>query len=172
MRRTDRQITDRAEIDAIIQRCRVCRIGMVDLEGQPYVVPLCFGYDGQSVFLHMASDGRKVTCLRTNNRVCLEFDIPGDVTDAPEPCHWGMSYASVIAFGVAEFLESAEQKRHGLSLIMRQYSGAEMEWTFPTGSLDRTIVVRVRIAEVTGKARLSKERPGRKDPSTQWRSLQ
>jgi hypothetical protein len=58
MRRTDRQITDRARIEDILRRCRFCRLGLV-CEGEPYVVPLCFGYDGQAVYLHMAVEGKK-----------------------------------------------------------------------------------------------------------------
>ena len=56
MRRNDREITDRRDIDEIIKRCRVCHLAMCD-DGQPYVVPLNFGYDGRFLFFHTASEG-------------------------------------------------------------------------------------------------------------------
>jgi len=155
MRRIDRQITDRAEIDAIIRRCRVCRLGTVDSDGHPYVVPLCFGYDGTSIYLHTAAEGRKLDCLQQNPNVCLEFDIPGDVIQAPNPCGWGMAYESAIASGVAKVLEPADLKRHALDCIMRQYTSGKSGWAFPEASLSRTTVVRIGIAEVTGKAGLT-----------------
>ncbi len=40
MRRSDREITDFQEIIAIMNRCDVCRLGLVDSNGYPYIVPL------------------------------------------------------------------------------------------------------------------------------------
>jgi hypothetical protein len=43
MRRTEKAVTDPKAIEAIITAARVCRLGMCH-NGDPYVVPLCFGY--------------------------------------------------------------------------------------------------------------------------------
>ena len=43
MRRTDREVTDPAAIDAIIRACPCCRLGLRDGEGV-YLVPLNFGF--------------------------------------------------------------------------------------------------------------------------------
>lgn len=152
MRKAERQLKERDGIESIIRRCRVCRIGLVDGD-QPYIVPLCFGYDGQSVFLHMAPEGKKLDCLRQNRRVCIEFDIPGEIIESKTACGFSISYESVIAFGVAEFLESAEDKSYGLIQIMRQYSESDEKWSFPENILDKTVVVKVPLTEVTGKAK-------------------
>jgi uncharacterized protein len=152
MRRADRQITDRAQIDQIIRQSRVCRLGLV-CDGGPYVVPLCFGYDGDAVYLHMATEGKKLDALRANPRVCLEWDLPGDVLPAPQACGWGMTYWSVIAYGMASELTDDADKRHALALIMEQYTGEERAWSFPPEQLARTVVVRVQLVDVTGKAR-------------------
>ena len=45
MRRSEREITNRTEIDAIIRSCQVCRVGLAD-GIEPYIVPMSFGYDG------------------------------------------------------------------------------------------------------------------------------
>ncbi len=58
MRQSKREIVDRQAIDGIIARCRVCRLGLI-VDGRPYVVPICFGYDGRAVFLHMAAGARR-----------------------------------------------------------------------------------------------------------------
>jgi nitroimidazol reductase NimA-like FMN-containing flavoprotein (pyridoxamine 5'-phosphate oxidase superfamily) len=55
MRRKDREITDRAEIDTVLNEATVCRIGLAD-NGEPYVVPMCFGYDGTFLYLHSAPE--------------------------------------------------------------------------------------------------------------------
>ena len=49
MLRTKNEIRDRAVLDDIIHRSLVCRLAMVD-GLSPYVVPLCFEYDGESLF--------------------------------------------------------------------------------------------------------------------------
>ena len=43
MRRKDREITERAEIEAILREAQVCRIALADDDG-PYIVPMSFGY--------------------------------------------------------------------------------------------------------------------------------
>ena len=152
MRRADRQITERAQIDDIIRQSRVCRLGLVR-DGEPYVVPLCFGYDGDAVYLHMAAAGAKLDALRAHPRVCLEWDEPGPVLPADAACGWGMAYRSVIAYGVAVELTDQEAKRRALALIMAQYAGERRAWSFPDAQLGRTVVVWVRLDVVTGKAR-------------------
>jgi len=150
MRRSDRRINDRRTIDDIIGRCRVCRLGLSH-DGQPYIVPVCFGYDGHALYFHAATEGRKIDILKKNKRVCFEFDIPGDVITGDQACDWGMTYESVIGSGTAEILETAELKREGLAYIMSQYSKANR--TFPEEMLKKTLVVRVEVAEISGKAR-------------------
>ncbi len=150
MRRGDRKIDDRAVIDGIIARCRVLRLGLCRA-GQPYVVPLCFGYDGRALYFHAAAEGKKIELLRENPRVCVELDIPGDLLPAAKACGWSMSYESVIGTGTAEILETEQQKREGLGWIMRQYS--DQAWTFPERVVGRIVVVRIDLEEITGKAR-------------------
>ena len=123
---------------------------MVD-DGRPYVIPMSFGYDGQSVYLHGAPEGRKIEILRKNSRVCVEFDILNEVVTSDQACEWGMAYESVIGFGEAEILEGAEEKRRALACIMAQYT--EADWTFPDDALSKTLVIRVRIDTFTGKVR-------------------
>jgi uncharacterized protein len=150
MRRDEKQITDRSQIDRVIRSSRICRLGMSG-GSQPYLIPLCFGYDGSALFFHCASEGRKLDILRENPHVCVEFDIPGDIVEADEACGWGIGFQSVIAFGVAHFVEDSQEKRKGLSLLMAQYSRPGQEFTFPDASLSRTTVIKVEIDAITGK---------------------
>ena len=149
MRRDEREIRDRAEIDAILRRSRVCRLGLSD-DGQPYVVPLCFGYDGRSLYFHCAREGRKLEILRRESRVCVEFDELAGLVDAPAACGWAARYRSAIGFGTAHEVEDADEKARALALLMRQY--AEGEFPFDPGAVERTVVVRVDLESLTGKA--------------------
>lgn len=44
MRRKDREITGRENIEPILQACKVCRVAMTGTDGWPYVIPMNFGY--------------------------------------------------------------------------------------------------------------------------------
>ena len=148
MRRGEKEIKDRSEIDSIIRSCQVCRLGLSD-GGEPYVVPLCFGYDGQALYVHAASEGRKLDILRENSRVCFEFDVVRRMVEAEDACSWGLRYQSVIGFGTAEIVEGLEEKRRGLALLIAQYSGRE--FAFPEQAVQRTCVIKVTIDRITGK---------------------
>ena len=150
MRRNEREITDRKDIDDIIRRCRVCRLAMFD-DGQPYIIPLNFGYDGRSLYFHTAPEGRKIDIIKRNNRVGFEFDILHDIVTAEQACKWGAKYESVMGSGTAEIVDDLEAKKEALEWIMRQYGNGA--WKFPEEILRKTLVLRIRILEISGKAR-------------------
>jgi len=148
LRRSKDEIKERAEIDAIIRKSRVCRLGLCDGE-EPYIVPLCFGYDGKALYFHSATEGRKIDVIRKNNRVCVEFDIPGEMKESEQGCKWGITYRSVIGFGAAEIVDDGEAKREALAILMAQYS--DKNYTFPDDLVTKTAVIKVIIARITGK---------------------
>ena len=151
MRRSEKAITERAAIDGVIRRSRVCRLGLVD-DGQPYVVPLCFGYDGDCLYFHSALEGRKIDLLRKDNRVCVEFDVGTETVEREEACEWGILYQSAIVFGTVSFVEDEAAKRAALDLIMRQYSDGA--YAYPDHAVARTAILRVDIETITGKQSL------------------
>lgn len=148
MRRKDKEITDINEIERIINKAICCRIGLVDND-EPYMVPVCFGYERNALYFHGASEGRKVELIKKNNKICFEIDTDVAVVKAEEPCNWSMKYRSVVGVGRAYILENDKEKSYGLKLIMRQYT--EGDYTFPKATLDKIIVVRVDIESITGK---------------------
>jgi len=58
MRRKDREINDLNEIINIVKACQVMRLGMVGLRGEPYVVPVNFGWELQDEQLILYFHGR------------------------------------------------------------------------------------------------------------------
>ena len=89
MRRKDKKITDRAEIESIILKSSVCRLALAD-QLQPYIVPLCFGYRDNTLYFHSALSGKKIEIIKKNNRVCFEFDIDCEAITSDKACDWGM----------------------------------------------------------------------------------
>ena len=60
-----------------VDRCRLA----VEEDGQPWCVPMSFQFEiARGVtFIHLAmpDHGRKLDALTLNDRVCLEFELPG-----------------------------------------------------------------------------------------------
>ena len=148
MRKTERQIKDRAAIDAVIRQSQVCRLGLADGD-TPYIVPLCFGYDGSRLYFHCAAEGRKVDVLRRNPTVCVEFDAVHGLVSADNACGWTIRYHSVIGTDRAVIVSDPDEKRRGLALIMAQYASGT--FTFPEAAVARTTVLRVTLDSLTGK---------------------
>jgi nitroimidazol reductase NimA-like FMN-containing flavoprotein (pyridoxamine 5'-phosphate oxidase superfamily) len=149
MRRKDKEITDTDAIASVIRKSTVCRLAMSD-DGQPYVLPMSFGYKDGAVYFHCAPEGRKIDIIRKNPRVCIEFDVDCRLKTGDNACQWGFYFQSAIAFGVAAFIEDAAEKRAALDIIMRHYSSEA--FTYPDSAIDKIVVIRVAVTELTGKA--------------------
>lgn len=149
MRRKDREITDREIIDSILHEAEICRLAMVD-GGEPYIVPVNFGYDGKYIYFHSAKTGRKIDILKANGTVCFEAETGTAVKKADMACDWSMKFYCVIGTGKAEFVESFEEKVKALDVIMRKYS-QDGTFKYDDAQVAKVAVVKIEIKEVTGK---------------------
>ena len=140
--------TDREVIESIIRQAVVCRIGLCD-DGQPYVVPVCFGYEDGVLYFHSSPKGRKVDILRKNNAVCVEFDVDQEIVKTERACKWSVKYRSVIGFGEAFFVDTEEEKRRALDIVMAHYGGEPQD--YPEATLEKTAIVRIEIQDATAK---------------------
>jgi len=148
MRRQDREITDLAEMEAILSEAEVCRLALLD-GSAPYIVPLCFAYADNTIWIHSAREGQKVELIRKNPQCCVEVDITSGPVPDERPCSWEFRYRSVICTGTARIAENYEEKRTGLRLILQHYGAGEYDFAEP--DLDRVCVIRIDITGMTGK---------------------
>jgi nitroimidazol reductase NimA-like FMN-containing flavoprotein (pyridoxamine 5'-phosphate oxidase superfamily) len=149
VRRHDKEIRSREEIDGVIRAAEVCRLAFARAD-EPYLVPVSFGYDGTSIFFHTAPDGRKIEFIEANSRVCFELEANvALVRDADDACAWTFTFESVIGFGTVCELGSPGEKNYALNQIMRHYSGRT--WDIPEHRTASTRVWRIDIESVTGK---------------------
>ncbi len=172
MRRKDREVKDFSEIIAILERCSVLHLAMIS-EGQPYSVPVNFGYvlgdaDGAqklTVYFHGAGEGTKITALKENPAVCFSAVASaetGAIGDSGNPCNWSCYYESVIGAGKVTFLKSSDSAERTLAMdsLMRHCG-----YTLPAGvktiaynamALARTAVGKIEVTEITGKRHAKK----------------
>ena len=71
--------TDKELIEATIKKCDICYVGLADTDGTPYVLPMNFGYRDGVIYLHSAQEGRSISILERNPRVCITFSTDHDL---------------------------------------------------------------------------------------------
>ena len=144
-------LEDKADIEAIISRCDICYVGMVDKEGFPYVIPMNFGYKDNTLYLHSAPTGHIIDILDSNNHVCITFSIDHELVFQHPKVAWSyrMKAKSVICRGKVEFVEELDEKRNILDIIMLHYSGRMFEYGDP--AVRNVKIWKVCIEEISAK---------------------
>jgi nitroimidazol reductase NimA-like FMN-containing flavoprotein (pyridoxamine 5'-phosphate oxidase superfamily) len=156
MRKKEREITDRREIEAVLKAARIMRLAINDPDGPPYIVPVNFGYRDGAIFFHSSYDGKKMELIAEDPLVSFEAEAdvsiipPADRTSA---CEWGVAYRSVIGRGRARLLTDPDEKRAGLLTLMTGVAPDvnPSEFTINDEILTITAVVKIEVEELTGK---------------------
>ncbi len=151
MRRKDKAIVDPDEMASIIDRAVYCHLAMSD-DGQPYCVPLCFGYRDGIVYLHCAAEGKKLAVIAKNPKVCMTFVGSASPKEGASPCSATMLYESVVGLGEAVVVVDPQEKREALNLIAARYDrNRQGTAEFPDAQLSVATVIRVQLIAMTGK---------------------
>ncbi len=157
MSNPEREVTDIAEILAILSKHEVCRIGFND-NLCPYVVPVNFGYEYQNgrwiFYFHGARTGKKMRLLRKNPAVCIEMDGDHALLRADDPCDYSYAYTSVFATGLASILQTREEMRYGLDVIMRQTDPGKT-FSYREDMMKAVCVVRIECDALTCRRHLA-----------------
>jgi nitroimidazol reductase NimA-like FMN-containing flavoprotein (pyridoxamine 5'-phosphate oxidase superfamily) len=157
LRRTDKALTDREEIERVLATTRYVSLAMC-AEDQPYLVTLNHGYDRQRncLYFHCAPKGRKMDMLKANPRVWgmavedLGY-LDGDCDHA---------YRSVMFGGRVSFLSEEAAKRHALEVMIHQQESDPrrvIEEQLTAREVAAVTIGRIDLEFVSGKQALPKE---------------
>ena len=149
MRRKEKEIKSKTEIESIINSGQVCRVAF-SLNDEPYIVPMYYGYKDNFLYFHSAKQGKKIDIIKKNNQVCFEIDINQNIINTGVPCNWKNSYSSVIGFGKAKLVENFNEKVKALNAIIDHYSPGTI-YKFPKENVNNTAIIKIEIEEITGK---------------------
>ena len=164
MRRKDKEITDKNEIENILTTAMVGRLGTC-ADGIPYITPMNFTYDAEAskIFLHCANDGRKIENIRINHNVCFEVEEVTNVLVKQPTCASSVAYRSVILFGNIKILTDLNAKNEALQKLANKYAPQNPKVPFTDAMLSKTNVLEIEIKEMTAKR--SPVKPAITDPS-------
>lgn len=65
-------------IDEFLKQPQIARIATVDKSGQPHVVPVWFGWDGESLWISSYSDTQKNKHISQNPKIAVAIDVAGN----------------------------------------------------------------------------------------------
>ena len=159
MTKRERQITDEAQITAILDAGKVLHLGLA-VDNEPYVVPMNYGYTRENgklvVYLHSAVRGKKLDMIRANPKVFFEIDCDLVPFEGELPCQYGLSYSSVMGKGIARIVDDVEEKKKAMSILMKTQT--EKDFTFEDRLVSIVAVIRIDVDAYTAKHRPIPER--------------
>lgn len=154
MRRRDREIETREEMQHVLDTCKVVHIGMHD-EDDIYILPMNFGYtyeEGKLVmYVHAALEGKKLELISNNPKVGFEMDCDHELVEGRIACQYGFRYASLVGKGIAEIIEDPQEKIKALTVLMKCQTGKEFQFNERLVSI--VSVVKITVESVSGKRR-------------------
>jgi nitroimidazol reductase NimA-like FMN-containing flavoprotein (pyridoxamine 5'-phosphate oxidase superfamily) len=118
--------------------------------GWPYVVPISFAANGDTVFFH-GGGSLKASLLEAEPRVCLAVTTRPEFMPADDPCDENFRYESVLAFGEVELVEDDAERDRALRLIVEKYDAALAHAPFKGSVLQGTSVWALRVDALTYK---------------------
>jgi nitroimidazol reductase NimA-like FMN-containing flavoprotein (pyridoxamine 5'-phosphate oxidase superfamily) len=125
-----------AGIEELLSRSIAGRIACNTAGDRPYLVPLAYAYDGESIYA-VSGPGRKIELMRADPRVSFEVDRV-ETSD---------TWQSVVAEGEFEEVTDADEIQMAIGLL-------EGATGVPVEMGDHSIVFRLRLTAKSGRYEL------------------
>ncbi len=152
MRRHDRQLKTREELDEILKKGKFAVLSLCQ-DNEPYIVTLNYGYDQAQncLYFHCANEGTKLDFIRRNPSACGTVII--DKGYVANEC--GHEYETVVLRGNLQFINTLEEKRFGIMTILHHLESNPqpiVQRTLKTDDVYKTVtVLKLAILDITGK---------------------
>ena len=107
----EKQLHDRASLDAVLDAGRVAHVAVLDGEGQPYVIPVAYARDGDAVLFHGSTASRLFRTLAAGAPTCLTVTLLDGLVLARSVFESSMHYRSAMVLGTAAVLSGDDKLR-------------------------------------------------------------
>ena len=147
------KVTELGWMKELLAEEEVGHLAMSD-NGEPYVVPINYAYMDGRIVLHCSMTGKKLELIKKNPTVCFAVNRHPDKVKyhAEKRCHY--RYHSVIIYGKASFVESAQDRLTWIKRY-RKYFNNRLNWTMDEDddikSAIRCGIILIDIEEMTGR---------------------
>jgi uncharacterized protein len=147
---------DRETIDAILDEGFVCHVGLCTGAGYPVVIPLAYGRDDDTVYLHGSAASRLFRGARAEDvEICMTVTFVDGLVVARSTYNTDINYRSVVILGHASEVKDLDEKRYGLDLMVDHIvPGRSRDARPPTEKeLRSTMLLRLPLGECSAKVR-------------------
>lgn len=143
---------DRETVFGILDAGLVAHVAFVQDDG-PVVVPMIYGRDGDTIFLHGARKARVIRMLEKTGRASMNVTLVDGIVYARSVFNSSMNYRSVTVFGTPELIEGNEAKLAAMRHISEHIMPGR--WDEVRESHEREVkmtgVIRLDIASASAK---------------------
>lgn len=153
-RRPDRASYELERIHAVLDEGLVAHVGIA-VDGQPYVIPMAYGRDGDRLILHGSVAARLMRALDRGLPVCVTVTILDGLVLSRSSFHHSMNYRSVVVLGTARRIDERTAAARALDALVEHVVPGRTAETRPATDVElrQTMVLELPIEEASLKER-------------------
>lgn len=110
---------DRETVHRVLDAGLVAQVAFVQ-DNAPVVVPMIYGRDGDTVYLHGARKARVIRLLTETEQACLNVTLLDGIVLARSAFNSSMQYRSVTVFGTPRLVQGSAAKLRAMRIISEQ----------------------------------------------------
>ena len=107
---------DRDTVHEILDSGLVASVAFIE-DGNPVAVPMLYGREDETLYLHGARKARVIRLLEQTDRACINITHVDGLVYARSAFNSSMNYRSVTVFGTPRLVDDEEEKLHALKVI-------------------------------------------------------
>ncbi|MDR1066117.1 MAG: pyridoxamine 5'-phosphate oxidase family protein [Clostridiales bacterium] len=145
-RRAERALS-RGQAEQILQKGEYGFLALRAPDGAAYGVPLNYVFSDRKIYLHGATQGKKIDCVNFDDRVSFTVVAHSRYVEGK----FTTNYECAMAFGRARVSRDDEERRTALKTLCAKYSDEDPDG-FIEKAFNRTAVIVIDVESVSGKA--------------------
>src|SRR5271157_2189216 len=155
VREPQRAVYDRDAVNQILDDGLFCHVGFV-VDGQPFVIPMSYGRDGDALYIHGSPASRMLRNLEQGIPVCITVTLLDGLVLARSVFNHSMNYRSVVILGTATLVDDRAEKIAALRALSEHILPRRWDDARPPNDkeLKATSVLRLPITEFSAKVRV------------------
>ena len=141
-------------VRGILAEGRLCHLAFADA-GQPHVIPTFYTVVGDELFVHGSTANRVLRALADGGDACVEVTLVDGLVLARSAFHHSMNYRSVVIYGRARAVASADEKLAVMRALIEKMLPGRWDDVRPPNREEfaRTLVLGIPIDESSAKIR-------------------
>jgi len=107
---------DKSSVYAVLDAALVAHVAFVQ-NGAPIVVPMIYGREGDTLYLHGARKARVIRMLEQTPRACLNVTLVDGIVFARSAFNSSMNYRSATIYGTPRLIDDEAEKLRTMKAI-------------------------------------------------------